>query len=103
MVEMPINAERHRFTTWQIAGAPAESGVYVLWEIEEAIYVGLARGGEVTVRSRLQDHYTRRAKPHDASHFSFELVRDPARREAEVLAHFELALNRLPRWNQRPR
>ena len=82
---MPIKGERHRFTTWQISGAPAASGVYLLWEKDEPIYVGFARGGEATIRSRLQDHYTRRSKPHDATHFSFERTADPAGRETEVL------------------
>jgi hypothetical protein len=97
---MPIAGARRRFTTWQISGAPAESGVYALWDGDEAIYIGAARGGEVTIRSRLQDHYTRRSKPHDATHFSFEPAREAARREAELLEQFFAGHQRLPRWNQ---
>jgi len=97
---MPTNSQRHRFTTWQISGAPPAPGVYVLWEREEPIYVGATRG-DATIRSMLQDHYARRTKPHDASHFSWALSQDPARREAEVLAAFRLTNARLPRYNER--
>ena len=92
---MPIQSPRYRFTTWQIAGAPAERGVYVLWEGAQAIHVGAARGGEATIRSCLQDHYTRRTRPHDATHFSWEPAHDPAQREAELLAELDLSMRRL--------
>jgi hypothetical protein len=97
---MPIEAKRQRFTTWQISGAPPAAGVYVLWERDEPIYVGATRG-DATIRSMLQDHYARRARPHDASHFSWELSRDPALREAELLVEFRHANARLPRGNER--
>jgi hypothetical protein len=97
---MPIEAQRHRFTTWQIAGAPPAKGVYVLWERDEPIYIGATRG-DATIRSRLQDHYARRTKPHDASHFSWELSHDPAGRESELLVKFRHAHEHLPRCNQR--
>ena len=97
---MPTNTQRHRFTTWQIAGAPPAKGVYVLWERVEPIYIGATRG-DATIRSRLQDHYARRTAPHDASHFSWELAPDPARRESELLMEFSDANARVPRYNQR--
>jgi hypothetical protein len=99
---MPIAAQRHRFTTWQISGAPPTAGVYVLWERDELIYIGATRG-DATIRSMLQDHYARRTRPHDASHFSWAPSRDPAGREAELLAEFRLANARLPRCNERAR
>jgi hypothetical protein len=93
---MPISGQRFRFTTWQIAGAPAQHGVYVLWCGENAIHIGAARG-EATLRSCLQDHYTRRTPPHDASHFSWEISPDPRRREAELVAELGAHLpRRLP-------
>ena len=95
---MPIPSERHRFTTWQISGAQKERGVYVLWEKDEPIYVGLTRG-EGTLRSCLQEHYARRMRPHDATHFSCEICLDPVRREGELLAEFRAANSRLPRCN----
>ena len=97
---MPIEARRHRFTTWQISGAPPAAGVYVLWERDEPIHVGATRG-EATIRSMLQDHYARRTKPHDASHFSWELSPDPMRREAELLVEFRHANARMPHGNER--
>ena len=97
---MPIEMQRHRFTTWQIAGAPPAKGVYVLWERDEPIYIGATRG-DATIRSRLQDHYARRTAPHDASHFSWELAHDPARRESDLLTEFRDANSRVPRYNQR--
>jgi len=96
---MPLKAERHRFTTWQISGAPAAPGVYVLWEGDETIYVGATRG-DASIRSRLQDHYALRTQPHDATHFNWEITTEPARREAELLAEFRIANSRLPRCNQ---
>lgn len=96
---MPIRDERLRFTTWQISGAPAERGIYVLWERDEPIYVGATRGA-ATIRSLLLEHYARRARPHDATHFSWELSGDPVRREAELLVEFRMANSRLPRCNQ---
>lgn len=96
---MPANSRRHRFTTWQISGAPAAPGVYVLWEGDETIYVGATRG-DATIRSRLQEHYARRMRPYDATHFTWEIVERPAQREAEVLAEFRIANSCLPRCNE---
>ena len=95
---MPTNTARHRFTTWQISGAPLERGVYVLWIKDEPIYVGATRG-EASIRSCLQEHYARRVRPYDATHFTWEISRDPAAREAEVVAGFRIANSRLPRCN----
>ena len=96
---MPMKSERHRFTTWQISGAPAVAGCYVLWDGDEPIYVGATRG-DATIRSRLQDHYARRVRPHDATHFTWEASPDPVGREAELLAQFRVANSRLPRCNE---
>jgi hypothetical protein len=41
---MPTGSPRHRFTTWQISGAPAAPGVYLLWEGDEVIYIGSTSG-----------------------------------------------------------
>jgi len=73
--------------------------VYVLWEGSEPIFVGATRG-ESNIRSCLQEHYARRVKPHDATHFSWQIAGDPAGRETELLAEFRIANSRLPRCNQ---
>lgn len=96
---MPTNSPRYRFTTWQISGAPLERGVYMLWQGDEAIYVGATRG-EASIRSCLLEHYARRARPHDATHFTWQISPDPRRREAELLAEFRIANSRLPRCNE---
>ena len=96
---MPISGERHRFTTWQISGAPTAPGVYLLWEGDEVIYIGATRG-DASIRSRLQDHYARRVKPHDATHFTWELTTSPREREAQLVAEFHIANSRLPRCNE---
>ena len=96
---MPLKTHRHRFTTWQIAGAPRAPGVYVLWDGEEPIFIGATRG-DASIRSSLQDHYVRRTAPHDASHFSWEITNQPAQREAELFVEFRMANARLPRCNE---
>jgi len=99
---MPITGPRYRFNSWQISGTAHESGVYVLWNGEEVIYIGRAvreNAGETTIRSRLLEHYTKRAAPYDASHYSYEITAHPALREAELLLEFEKAHARRPRWN----
>jgi len=95
---MPVKSRRHRFTTWQISGAPAATGVYLLWEGDEVIYIGATRG-DASIRSRLQDHYARRTAPHDATHFTWEITSLPREREAELIAQFHVANSRLPRCN----
>jgi len=72
--------------------------VYLLWEGDEMIYVGSTRG-DVSIRSRLQDHYARRIQPHDASHFSWEITSLASEREAELLEEFRIANSRFPRCN----
>ena len=96
---MPISGQRRRFNSWQISGAPPEKGVYALFDGEELVYVGRAYGGDMTIRSRLFEHYAKRAAPHDATHYACEVSAQPAQREAELLLEFERANARLPRWN----
>jgi hypothetical protein len=93
----PGPSRRYRFTRIVIAGAPDDAGVYALWDGEELVYYGRAEGGDATIRSRLLDHYYSGAqKP---THYSWELSRDPAAREAELLAEHRREFGRLPRLN----
>jgi hypothetical protein len=42
-------------TTW--LDVPAEPGVYVIWDRDEVVYVGMAgRNGKGSLRNRLRDH-----------------------------------------------
>lgn len=88
---------RYRFTHLVIAGAPADQGVYALWDGEELIYYG--RG---SIRERLMDHFHGRVDPltRRATHYGWEICRDPAAREAELLAEHQRVFGRPPRLNK---
>ena len=101
---MPIKSRiRLPFTLVNVRRAPEDRGVYVLWEDEELIYYGFALGGEVTIKSSVKDHRlglfgscTARA-----SHFSWEVCRDPIRREVELLREYRVSRKTLPRCNKK--
>jgi hypothetical protein len=91
------SARRYRFTRIVISGAPDDAGVYALWDGEEVLYYGRSDGAGSTIRSRLLDHYYESASL--ATHYSWEISKDPAAREAELLGEHERAFGRLPRLN----
>lgn len=97
----PARERRYRFTRIVIAGAPHDAGVYTLWDGDEVIYYGRADSGEAgcgsTIRSRLLDHYYQ--GPPRPTHYSWEICKDPAAREAELLAEHERLFGRPPRRN----
>jgi len=99
-----VPSRRYRFTRIVIAGAPDEAGVYALWGGEEVIYYGRAEGagggeaGSATIRSRLLDHYYGDSRR--ATHYSWEVCKDPRARELELLGEHERAFGRLPRDNK---
>lgn len=93
---MPIPLPRQRFSAWSIAGAADRVGVYVLWQGQEVVYIG--RAGE-SMRARLMEHYTRRAKPWDATHFCILACERPSEHEGELLRAVQRAHGRLPRYN----
>ena len=84
-----------------IAAAPEQAGVYLLWQDGAVIYIGRALGGGATIRSRLVDHFSGRegACTRQTTHYSWELVRDPAAREAELLKEHHARFQRAPRCN----
>ena len=92
---------RYRFTRIVIQGAPDDAGIYALWDGDELIYYGRAQGEGVTIRSRLMDHYQGRvdAQTKRATHYGWELCKDPAAREAELLREHERQFGKLPRLN----
>jgi len=92
---MPITGQKYSFSAWSIAAAPEDSGIYVLWERDELLYVARAH----TIRGQLLEHYARRLAPHDATHYGWEVVRFPAVREAEVLREWHALAGKLPRFN----
>ena len=98
-------SRRYRFTRIVIAGAPEDAGIYALWDGEEVIYYGRAggrnEGNGTTIRSRLMDHHLGRVddQTRRATHYSWELHRDPAAREAELLEEHVRTFGRPPRLN----
>ena len=98
---MPIASPRYAFTQTMVAGAPADPGVYALWENDELIYYGHARGPGATIQSCLKSHLERaHACTTRATHYGWEISANPAVREAELLREFERTHKKLPRCNR---
>ncbi len=97
----PGSPQLFPFTARLVAGAPEEAGVYALWQDGEIIYIGHAQGRDVTIRSQLVDHFTGTLSPctRRATHYSWEISLQPARREDELLREYQLRNARLPRCN----
>jgi hypothetical protein len=50
-------SERSNFRDTIWANVPAQPGVYVIYDIDEVVYVGMAgRNGQGSLRNRLRDH-----------------------------------------------
>jgi hypothetical protein len=98
---MSFGGGRYRFTRSMVEGAPADPGVYALWEGEELIYYGRADGSAIGIQAALLEHLSGRAGActGSATHYGWEISLDPAAREAELLAEFRSAFRRLPRCN----
>ena len=97
---MPIASPRYAFTQVMVSGAPNDPGVFVLWENDELIYYGHARGESATIQTCLKEH--RRGVnecTRGATHYGWEISANPPLREAELLREFERAHQRLPRCN----
>jgi len=95
----PEPARRYRFTRIVLLGAPADAGVYALWDQDELVYYGHATGGELTIRARLLEHLDGHLPSDSVSHYSWELSTNPAAREAELLAEYRRVYGRPPRLN----
>jgi hypothetical protein len=91
-------SRRYRFRRIVISGAPDDAGVYALWDGDEVVYYGRSDGDGSTIRSRLLDHYYEGANR--PTHYSWEVCRDPATREAELLREHERKFGRPPRNNK---
>ena len=90
----------YRFARFVIAGAPDDPGVYALWDRDELIYIGRADGDQTTIQSMLLAHFHGKIEPASATHYSWELARNPVARELELLRKFEAQHKRLPRANK---
>jgi hypothetical protein len=93
---MAISDRLYRFDAAILQGAPANAGVYALWQDGEMIYLGHA----ASIRTSLLEHLERRsACAAGATHYSWELSLRPTARESELIAEFRQRHGRLPRCN----
>ena len=81
--------KRYAFTRANIEYAPEESGVYVLWDGAEAVYIGRA-SREQGIKNVLLRHLdgTHGGCTAKCSHYSWEITLWEAARETELLAEF---------------
>ena len=100
---MPIASPRYALTRTMVSGAPADPGVYALWENDELIYYGHARGAGATIQSCLRQHLSgTNSCTARATHYGWEISANPPAREAELLREYETRHKRIPRCNSNP-
>jgi hypothetical protein len=92
----PEPSRRYRMGEIALQGAPAQAGIYALWQDDELVYYGRAVGS-ATIRSRLREHLA--GRPARVTHYSWEVCDDPAAREAELLEQYRGRFQRVPRDN----
>lgn len=100
---MPIEMKRYPFTRAILEYAPADmGGVYVLWEGDEAIYIGRT-GQSASIRACLLEHMDgkRGGCTNTATHYSWEITIWDSARETELLALFSREHRRDPRCQQK--
>ena len=94
---------RYSFTKQNVDNSPASRGVYALFDGDELIYVGRANGETVTIRSRLQRHFSGEEGQctQMATHYMVEVCANPVEREAELLKDYQWEHNGWrPRCNE---
>ena len=98
---MPISGKMYAFTQDNVNKAPAEHGVYQLYEDGATTYIGRAAGDGVTIRSRLQSHFRSDEGPctEAAETYKREVTSRPVAREKELIEEYESEYGRLPRCN----
>jgi hypothetical protein len=94
-----IKSPRFVFSTLGISSAPQESGVLVLWDGDEVIYIGRTVGRFSTIKSVLTDHCAGFFGPctAQATHYGFEVTQGAGLRERDLIEEFQEAHKRLPR------
>ena len=90
---------RYTFVLASLRGAPPDGGVYVLWLDEVTLYIGHVTANGHSINSRLMQHYLCERQPADATHFSWEICRDPAARAIELIRQHQAQHQKAPRWN----
>ena len=91
---------RQRFTGEDVKNAPEESGIFFLYQDRDLVYIGRT-APRIGLRSELE-HALRVAMADDmhATHFTFELTRNPKTRATEELRSFYETFGRLPLYNR---
>ena len=99
---MPITGGNFAFTESNVNKAPAEHGVYALYDRDVTTYIGRASGDGVTIRSRLKSHYCgdEGLCTVVATHYRREVTSSPIARESELLDEHEEIYGMLPRCLQ---
>jgi len=83
---MSLNKQKWRFVRSLVQDAPEHGGVYVLWAGDKVICIGRAEGGRDTLRGCLMQLLEGKSgEVQHATHYSWELCRNPVQREAELL------------------
>ncbi len=100
---MPISGDLYAFTEEIVKNAPDQAGVYALFDGDEVIDYGRAQGGSVTIRSRLQDHFSGREGPctQAATAYMREITSYSVSREKELQGEYLRIHGMLPRCNDR--
>lgn len=101
---MPLTGTAYVFSKENVDKSPAESGVYALYDEHGAcIYIGRAKGGTVTIRSRLQSHQRGNEGrcTWSASTYRRDVCTNPVTRELQLLEEHMLRYGRLPQCNER--
>ena|SRR5579859_4117527 len=104
MNERFFDLPRFRCAAGTINDAPTHAGIYGLFDGDELIYIGRATNQEgSTIRDFLLSHRNGEFGPctTKATHYTFEICRDPRAREMEVLVDFATRYQRKPHCQQR--
>jgi len=98
---MSIPTKLYDFTESNVNQAPAEHGVYQLYDGNTTTYIGRAAGEGVTIRSRLQSHRRGDEGPctKAATHYRREVTSRSIARERELLDEYKGTHGKLPRCN----
>ena len=100
---MSISGELYGLSLENVNIAPAQHGVYALYQDGVTSYIGRAAGEGVTIRSRLQSHFHGHEGACTASATAYrrEVMSSPVLREQELLDQYEEEYGELPRCNER--
>ena len=98
---MPISGELYTFNQDNVNQAPANHGVYQLYQDGITTYIGRAAGDGVTIRSRLQSHFRGDEGPctKAAATYRREATSRPVTRESELIDEYVRTYGALPRCN----